>query len=114
MTKVVFLRGQRIKNGDTLPNLRVQLIEAGDPINLSHFSVSMKMQRTDGDSLVVDDAATISDESRGIVEYSWSSGETDKPGTYLLEFVADDGSGATISFPNDKFSRLYIEGGLGP
>lgn len=113
MTEVNILRSGSIKVGDTLPDLRVQLIEAGDPINLTDYDVSMRMRRTTGDELVVDDSITVDDASRGIVTHSWSADETDESGTYLAEFVADDGSGSTITFPNDSYTKLYIEDTLG-
>ena len=113
MTDVEILRGGNIKTGDTLPNLRVKLIEARNPFNLTDYDVSVRVERSDGDSLVVDSSATIDDATRGIVQYSWSSGETDESGTYLVEFVADNGTGSTITFPNDGYAHLYIEDGLG-
>jgi predicted nucleotidyltransferase len=111
MTEARIIRGKNMKVDDTLPALRVKLFEAGDPFNLDEYTVNMRMKRTDSDSLIVDQQITVDDPSKGIVEYSWSAGDTDTSGTYLLEFVADDGS-STITFPNSDYTRLYIEDGL--
>ncbi len=113
MTEAEILRGEKMKRGDTLPNLRVKLTEAGNAFNLTDYSVSMRLRRTDDESLIVDEEITIEDASRGLVTYSWDSGETDESGTYLLEFVADDGTGSTITFPNSGYTRLYIGDRLG-
>lgn len=112
MTRIDILRGKRLKTGDTLPDLRAQLYTGGNPINLSSYTVTMKMKRSDGDELLVDEQITVDDESRGIVTYSWDGADTNTNGTYLLEFVAENGSGDKISFPSNSFERVYIEDGL--
>lgn len=111
-TSVDVLRGEHIKNGDTLPAYRAKLLEDDDAFNLSNYDVQIRVKLAEGDTLTVDAAATIEQADRGIVTYSWSSGETDDAGTYEVQFVADDGSGNVISFPNSGFARLYIEEGL--
>lgn len=109
MTDVNIIRGDTMKAGDTLPALRVKLLDDGDPFNLTNYDVDIRVRRSDGDGTVVDTDATIDIANRGIVEYSWSPGETDEPGTYLVEFVADDGSGSTMTFPNLAYAKVYIE-----
>lgn len=111
-TTVEVLRGGHIKNGDTLPPFRAKLLEAGDPFNLEGYDVTMKMSLAESDSLTVDSSATVEQEERGIVTYSWTSSETSESGTYEIQFIADDGSGNVISFPNSGFATLYIEKGL--
>lgn len=108
-TSINILRGQTMKAGDTLPNLRVKLVEEGDAFNLVDYSVSMRMKRAQGDSLTVDGPATIEKQNRGIVAYSWSSSETETAGTYEIEFVAEDNSGNVITFPNIGTEKLYIQ-----
>lgn len=111
-TTVDVLRGSHIKAGDTLPAFRAKLLEEGDGFNLTDYDVTMKMKLAEGDGLTVNDTATADQENRGIVEYEWSADETNTAGTYEIQFVADDGAGNVISFPNSGFARLYIEGGL--
>lgn len=109
MTRVEVLNGGNLKVGDTGPNLRVKLYDGEDPFNLDGYTVNVKIKRTDSDSAVVDASATVATANRGIVEYSWSSGDTDTSGVYLAEFTADNGSGHTVTFPNDEYARLYID-----
>lgn len=110
MTDTNILNGGNLKAGDTYPSLRVKLMDEGYPFNLTGYTVTISIKRTDSDSAMVDEAtATIESENRGIVEYDWQSGDTDDSGTYLAEFVADDGSGDTVTFPNNSYARVYIE-----
>ena len=111
-TTVEVLRGNHIKDGDTMPSFRAKLLEEGDAFNLVGYDVTMKMSLAESDSLIVDSAATIEQEDRGIVTYDWTSGETSESGTYEIQFIANDGSGNIISFPNRGFVRFYIEEGL--
>jgi hypothetical protein len=108
-TSVEIIRGETMKSGDTLPELRVQLIEEGNAFTLDSYSVEMKMKRAGDDSLVVDSSAAIEQPNRGIVTYDWSVGDTETAGTYELEFTADDGSGSTLTFPNSGTEKIYIE-----
>jgi uncharacterized protein YfaS (alpha-2-macroglobulin family) len=108
-TSAEIIRGETIKSGDTLPELRVQLTEKGNAFNLDSYSVEMKMKRAGDDSLAVDASVSVEQPNRGIVTYSWSTGDTDTAGTYELEFTADDGSGSTLTFPNSGTEKLYIE-----
>jgi hypothetical protein len=108
MTDVKILRGGNIKTGDTKPTLRLKLLEDGDPFNLSGHTVSLVIQRSDGEIVPVDSQADIEHDIRGIITYDWSQGETDESGTYKLEVTATDGTD-TITFPNSGTARLYIE-----
>lgn len=119
MTDVNILRGESVKVGDTHPPLRVQCLDShGEPFNLSDYTVdsggqvNIKIRRSDGDTLKIDAAATVEQEDRGIVEYDWSSGDTDTSGVFDAELVADDGSGNTVTFPNDRFFTIIIQEGL--
>lgn len=119
-TNAHIYRGKHMKKGDTLPDLRVKLLEIDNAYNLKDHEVTMRMKRTDGDSLIVDnEPVTIDDVNRGLITYSWSPDETDEAGTYLLEFVAveiDPDTDAVIgelTFPNSGYARLYIEEELG-
>lgn len=111
MTEVDILRAEKMKVGDTLPNLRAKLLDDGNPFNLDGYDVDVRISRSDADSTIVDTDATIDISNRGIVEYSWQGGDTDTDGVYLVEFVADDG-GSTITFPNQGYAKVYIQGGL--
>lgn len=110
MTDVDILRGESMKVDDTHPPLRVQCLDSLDePFNLTGYTVDIKIRRSDGDTLKIDAAATVEQEDRGIVEYDWSSGDTDTSGVFDAELVADDGSGNTVTFPNDRFFTIIIQ-----
>lgn len=110
-TNAEILRPEHIKVGDTLPNLRVKLLDGGDPFNLSGYTVTIRMKKAEADSASIDSTASIVDESRGIVTYDWSSGDTDTSGTYIMEFIADDGTD-TMTFPNSGYTTMHIEEGI--
>lgn len=113
MTDVDILRGESVKVGDTHPPLRIQCLDSfGEPFNLTGYTAEIKIRRSDSDTLKVDASATIEQEDRGIVEYDWSSGDTDTSGVFDAEIVADDGSGNTVTFPNDRFFTIIIQEGL--
>jgi hypothetical protein len=108
MTELNIIRGETLKVGDTQPELRLKLLEDGAPFNLSGYSVDIATRFANDDTVNVDSSATIEDETRGIVTYDWSSGETDEAGVYELEVVANDGTDE-ITFPNRGTATLYIE-----
>jgi len=113
MREINVIRGGRIKVGDSLPNLRVQLLEDGDPFNLSDYDVSMSMKKANEDFKKIDNNSsniTIEDEGRGIVSFKWERHHTNTRGTYLIEMMADEVSGSKqISFPNSGYELLFIE-----
>lgn len=114
MTQVDGISGHTLKSGDDLIDLRVKLVDDGDPFNLddSTDTVTMKMRRSDGDTLVVDDTMTIDDGARGLVSREWSSGETDTTGTFEAEFVVDDGTGSKVTFPSLGYFIIRVQEGL--
>lgn len=108
MTSIQILRGDTIKAGDTKPVFRLKLMEDGTPFNLTGYDVTIAIRHANDDTVIVDGAATVEDETRGIVTYSWSSGETDTAGTYEFEIVADDGVDE-ITFPNRGTETVHIQ-----
>lgn len=111
-TSVEVLRGNEIKEGDTMPSLRVKLYEDGDPFNLSGYTVDISMKRSNSDTLIVDEKTmSIENNPRGIVSYSWDSSETSESGTYVFECTAWDGMDQ-ITFPNNTYTKLHIEDSL--
>lgn len=110
-TSVEIIRGKHIKQNDTLPNLIAQLFEQGDAFNLDGYTVSMKMKKTEDDDLTVDSSVTIESESKGIITYDWNEGETKNDGTYIAEFIVNDGTDR-MTFPNSGYSTIYIEQGV--
>lgn len=109
MTEVEAIRGDHLKVGDDLINLRVQLLDAGDPFNLDTYAVTMKMRAVGSDTLTVDNVATIESADRGIVSYDWDSTETDTVGTYEVEFHVEDNSDSTVVFPSRGYFNIRIQ-----
>ncbi len=108
-TTAEVLRGDEIKEGDTIPDLRIKLHEDGDAFNLSGYTVKLRMKRSDADDLTVDnESMVVENDPRGIVTYSWSSSETAESGIYMIECVATDGTDQ-ITFPNNTYTKLHIE-----
>jgi len=114
MTDVNRLEGYLLKVDDTGPPLRVQLLrDDGEPKNLTGFTPTVSVSRSDSDTPTISDATMqIENESNGIVSYDWSSSDTNTGGTYIAEIVIDDGSGTTMTFPNNDFFNVRIQEGL--
>lgn len=112
MNDIEILRGEKMKAGDSLPNLRLKLMEEDDPFNLDGYTVDIRLRRTDADTYAVDDTATIENPSRGLVRYDWSPGDTSESGVYLLEVTALADSGETATFPNRGYATVHVEGRL--
>lgn len=109
MNNIEILRGRKMKAGDSLPNLRMKLLEDGDPFNLDGYLVNIRLMRTDADSYAVNTTATIEDATRGIITYDWDSTDTEESGVYLLEVTADAGAGETATFPNRGYANVHVE-----
>src|SRR5690606_41343014 len=85
-----------IKQGDTLPALRAQLLGPdGQPIDLSLATVEFRMGNH------VNAPAVIEDPKQGRVRYDWRLGDTNVPGTHYAEFVVEVLGVATKRVPID-------------
>lgn len=101
-----------IKTNDLLPVIRAQLVGAdGRPQKLSGVSVEFHMKDSVG-TLVVNQTATVENEARGVVYYTWQSGDTDTAGTYTAEFEASV-AGKALTFPNDGNITVVIADEVG-
>lgn len=109
MTDVNIIQGNKLKVDDTSPNLRVQLLDDNGAVeNVSGFTGTLTVKRSDADTPVVDDASiTLHDASSGVVEYDWSPSETTAAGVYDAEITMTDGT-ETTTYPNDSFFRVDI------
>ena len=92
-----------ISQGDLLPAIEATLTDGdGNPVDLSSASVKFVMHQVDADVAAVNANATADPDqvtNKGVVRYSWASGDTDVPGVYRAEWV---GTFATKpeTFPN--------------
>lgn len=98
-----------IKQGDTLPPLRAQLLGPdGQPIDLTMARVEFRI------SGVLSAPAVVEAPLEGRVWYDWQPGDTDHPpGTYPAEFVVTFLGGATQRVPNDGYLRIQIQRSIG-
>ena len=124
MTRVRIIDGDRLKSGDTDPNLEVQLRQRNDnPRSLQDHKVRLYLAEVESDEVVIsadtDGNLTITDEVNGFVEYSWQRGDTDKVGTYIGEFEVEkldeegDPTGQVETFPNRGHFNVRIQQSLG-
>jgi hypothetical protein len=90
-----------IKQNDTSPSLQATLKDAAlNPIDLTSATVRFHMKSVDG-TLKVDEVMTIVDDSGGVVQYDWQSGDTDTVGTYYVEFEVTYADASIETFPNN-------------
>lgn len=124
MTRVRIIDGDRLKSGDTDPNLEVQLRQRNDnPRSLEDYEVRLYLAEVESDEVVIsadtDGNLAITDEVNGFVEYSWQQGDTDKVGTYIGEFEVEeldeegDPTGQVETFPNRGHFNVRIQQSLG-
>lgn len=79
-----------MKQGDTKPALRVQLVDAdGTNPNLTGKTVTFRMAATAHEPIIDDEPATLVTAASGIVEYQWQMGDTDTAGHFKGEFVVN-------------------------
>ena len=103
-----------IKQNDTSPALRATLKDGSDNIiNLTGASVKFHMKPVGGDVVKTNSTANvIIPAANGIVQYNWSSSDTDTAGSFLAEFEVTHVDGTTETFPNNGFVRIDIEDDL--
>lgn len=96
-----------IKQNDLLPIIRAHLGGAdGHPQKLGGMTVRFHLNDASG-ATVVDAAAVVENAARGVVSYTWASGDTDTVGTYTAEFEVTN-AGKTMTFPNDSNISVII------
>jgi len=101
----------KIKQKDTLPYLRYQLVNSDDgtPYILEgDETVAFFLREDDGAMLTLTGTASIFDALTGVLEYSFSSADTTLPGIYEAEFQLTKGANK-ITVPADRslFIQIY-------
>jgi hypothetical protein len=90
-----------IKQNDTSPSLQATLKDASlSPVDLTGATVMFHMKSVDG-TVKVDQQMTITDDTGGVVQYDWQSGDTDTVGTYYVEFEVTYADASIETFPNN-------------
>lgn len=98
-----------IKRNDLRPVLERTLKDSsGNVVDLTNTSVDFHMRAAGNEELKVDSAATVTDATGGIVEYRWSSGDTDTTGVYESEFEVTFADGTPETFPNSEYITVTI------
>lgn len=101
------------KKNDLLPILSVTLQDANGAVDLSgatSIKFQMILKANMGGTPKVDAAAVADPDqvtNKGLITYTWASGDTDTPGTYLGEFEALYGT-SPLTFPNDSYYIIAI------
>lgn len=116
MTRVNIISGDRLKTGDTEPDLVVQLRkDNNNPKDLTGATVELAIVEANESTLVVDDDTsgniTISNATNGEISYSWQATDTEKAGTYEGEIQVTDGTDVS-SYPSRGTFMVHIEEGL--
>jgi hypothetical protein len=90
-----------IKQNDTAPNIREQLLLGGSPQTLVGASVRFHLRNAQNGTTKVDQPAIVIDASQGIVEYDWVAIDTNTAGTFQREWEVTLSGGRILTFPND-------------
>ena len=105
----------KMKKDDTRPYLRVTITDQDDEaVDLTGASVEFNMV-TDNQSRTskVNTSANIVTATTGIVEYRWSSGDTDTEGNYLGEFQVTLSDSSIFTVPADDSLKIRIKSDYG-
>lgn len=106
----------KLKRNDTLPKIKIAVVERNSdnpglttPVDLTGATATFTMV-TDDDARTVKvnaETATITSDVGGLIEYAWTSSDTDTVGDYLGEFEITLGGGK-ITLPNDDSLEIEI------
>ena len=98
-----------LKQNDTAPSIRATLKDgSGSVIDLTGASVRFHMKDLAGTVKIDTDATVISPATSGIVQYNWTTSDTDTAGTYYAEFEVTYANNTVESFPNDGNIGILI------
>jgi hypothetical protein len=98
-----------IKQGDLYPPLR---IDTNADVTGATSKVA-KMRKVHGSTITTKTLTTSGDPTQGILEYTWIAGDTDVPGTYLVEAIVTFASGAIQRFPQRSYLEVHIRPKVG-
>ena len=98
-----------IKENDTSPDIMAVLKSPeGEVIDLSGAQVKTYMSDYSGEEIIINADAQIIDALEGKVVYSWTEGDTQKPGRYKLEFEVTFADGKVQTYPNQGYIEIEI------
>jgi hypothetical protein len=122
MSRVELYEGEKLKTGDTAPDLRAKLIKdngvARDLSSVDEVRIVLDEARA-SDNVVDDDTTgevlmggSNGDGSNGYVQYSWQAADTETARTLRGEFIVTPSAGEQETYPNAGYFEVYIEEGL--
>lgn len=98
-----------IKQNDTGPSIVASLKDADSAaIDLTGAAVRFHMRSVGSATAKVDAAATVTDQSGGVVKYEWQAGDTDTVGQFQAEFEVTYVTGIVETFPNNTFILVQV------
>lgn len=96
----------RIKAGDLLPPLVIDVTDNGNPVNMSS-ATSVHVVAEQGGTALFTDTSPVLDNTAGTVTHAWSAGQTDTPGRIWIEVQVTWPGGKIQSFP--PFGSLAVD-----
>lgn len=100
-----------LKENNTSPILRATLKDVNKTvINLTGATVQFRMKEVGGTVLKVNTSASIvGSADNGVVQYVWTSSDTNQPGSFNAEFDVTYADGSKETFPNEEFLTVVIK-----
>lgn len=91
------------------PSLRVQLVDADGPVDVTGASSISFIMSKDGVAKV-NNSANVTQEvgALGIVRYDWVAADVDTPGDYVARWLVTWSTGVTQEFPSSRYDRVVI------
>jgi len=100
-----------IKQNDTAPAIEVVLIDSnGRARSLTQAStIKFNMSTDTGNSVVTLGTGAIVNSDRGIVSYTWQTGDTANAGVHDAEFQVTYTNGQIETFPNAGYIKVIVK-----
>lgn len=91
-----------LKAGDLAPKLIGDL-----NADVTGATVVAKLRRVHT-AVTMSKTCTLDDATNGIVSYQWVAGDTDVPGSYIVEFLVTFSGGTPQRFPQRSYREISI------
>tara|TARA_R110001599_G_scaffold162420_1_gene351680 strand:- start:236 stop:568 length:333 start_codon:yes stop_codon:yes gene_type:complete len=103
-----------IKQNDTAPSLEVVLTSSSGRAKpmTEASSIAFNMSTEAGVNIVSLGTGTIVNSVKGIVAYTWQTGDTSNTGIHNAEFQVTYNNGQIETFPNSGYIKVIIKGEL--
>lgn len=106
-----------LKKGDTYPDIMTILSDNDGPVDLTDCTITFRMSEPDTGNLMIEELATIVEPQTGgdigKCYYSFTTGDTDIIGEYMVEWKVEFANGKIATFPrgtvDDIFNKVIIQ-----